>query len=178
MSPPSCGRGEGEVPQRGRRRGEVMIITPKQNVTYQSVFPYLLPWHINFELLWDGILQYNNYTAVHDVDIIVVSSEILYTYLALTKLSLDILASISAVSINNMDCLSKIVDMAWTREREEKKDFQDVQNQNLEVKTTTTTAMTYTFVCICIVPDICQLVLHLLPILPMPKGAQTVDGFG
>lgn len=100
-----------------------MIITPKQNVTYQSVFPYLLPWHINFELLWDGILQYNNYTAVHDVDIhvIVVSSEILYTYLALTKLSLDILASISAVSINNMDCLSKIVDMAWTREREERK---------------------------------------------------------
>ena len=52
------------------------------------------------------------YTAVHDVDIIVVSSEILYIYLALTKLSLDILASISAVSINNMDCLSKIVDMA------------------------------------------------------------------
>ena len=34
-------------------------------------------------------------------------------HLAFTRVSLDILANISAVSTNSMDCLSKIVEMAW-----------------------------------------------------------------
>ena len=34
-------------------------------------------------------------------------------HLAFTRVSLDIFANISAVSTNSMDCLSKIVEMAW-----------------------------------------------------------------
>lgn len=35
-----------------------------------------------------------------------------FSYLAFTRLSLDILASMSAVSTNSIDCLSKIVEIA------------------------------------------------------------------
>ena len=47
----------------------------------------------------------NSISSLNKVDYI-------FPYLAFTRVSLDILANMSAVSINSMDCLSKIVDMA------------------------------------------------------------------
>lgn len=96
--------------------GKSWSFTPKQKITYRSVFPYFLPWHI----FTREVCQVMDILSFH-VDKLWFLLK--YTYLALTKLSLDILASISAVSINNMDCLSKIVDMAWKREREKKNIF-------------------------------------------------------
>lgn len=99
--PPSLGRERGSHDHYTQAKCHLSICFP-----FFTSLTFELQYN-GYALIYSTVLQYMMLTKIN-----VVSSEILCTYLALTKLSLDILASISAVSINNMDCLSKIVDMA------------------------------------------------------------------